>query len=227
MTAAVDWNVQFQAETSSGEKRSLYIHRFVLSARSEYYRTSSHPSLEVTDRSVSIQLYRGESNGVDVSGGGQGQTMMVQTLKAHEPFEVLHPILYFLYTDRVCFTTAPIEEATVIHQVPPCDAEQAYRIGDMLELPQLKSKALEFLVDTADATNIISRVFGEYALKYDEIGKAYEGVFYRCWNDLKKGEVLKQYFRDLREEDEAKKNDVTMRCLHIMQGLISSGQREE
>jgi hypothetical protein len=169
----------------------------------------------------------GESNGVDVSGGGQGQTMMVQTLKAHEPFEVLHPILYFLYTDRVCFTTAPIEEATVIHQVPPCDAEQAYRIGDMLELPQLKSKALEFLVDTADATNIISRVFGEYALKYEEIGKAYEGVFYRCWNDLKKGEVLKQYFRDLREEDEAKKNDVTTRCLHIMQGLISSGQREE
>jgi hypothetical protein len=40
MTLPIDWNVEFQAETAAGETRSLYVHRYILSARSEYYKTS-------------------------------------------------------------------------------------------------------------------------------------------------------------------------------------------
>jgi hypothetical protein len=43
----------------------------------------------------------------------------------------------------------------------------------------LKKKALGFLIDTADLTNIISRIFEEYVLKYQEIGQGYETVFYK------------------------------------------------
>lgn len=41
MLSPVDWNVEFQAPTTvQDETRRLYAHRFVLAARSEYYKTS-------------------------------------------------------------------------------------------------------------------------------------------------------------------------------------------
>jgi hypothetical protein len=147
---------------------------------------------------------------------------VIQTLPSHEPFEVLHPILYYLYTDRICFTTLPIEEAKPLHQVPSCNAEDAYRIGDLYDLEPLKKKALGFLVDTADMTNIISQIFGEYALKYQEIGQGYEKVFYKYWNDIRNTGVLSQYFRDLEdEEDGERKRQVIRRCMKLMERLIS------
>ena len=93
--------------------------------------------------------------------------MPLLTLPGIEPFEVLHPLLYYLYTDRTCFTTTPIEEGKSFYGVPPFDAEEAYRVGDILGLAELKEKALNFLVTTSDGSNIVSRVFGDYALKYE------------------------------------------------------------
>lgn len=110
---------------------------------------------------------------------------------AIEPFEVL----YYLYTERVCFTSPPMEWAKSFHLTPPFDPEEAYRVGDILG--PLKEKALEFLVATSDDTNIISRVFGVYALKYEEIGKHYEAPFYANWNTIRKRDEIKQYFQEL------------------------------
>jgi hypothetical protein len=60
MTSPVDWNVEFQAETTIGdETRSLYVHRFVLSARSEYYKTSLNLRI-FSDVSVSFQFHGGQ-----------------------------------------------------------------------------------------------------------------------------------------------------------------------
>jgi hypothetical protein len=42
MLSPIDWNVEFQTKTENEETRSLYVYRFVLSARSEYYKTSSN-----------------------------------------------------------------------------------------------------------------------------------------------------------------------------------------
>ena len=79
-----------------------------------------------------------------------------------------------------------------------------------------------------DFTNIISRIFSEHALKYEEIGKGYESVFYRCWDQFRRGEALKQYHLDLLDEDEARRTkDVTMRCSHLIQGLVSRGARDD
>ena len=36
----IDWNVEFRAESETEGIRSLFVHRYVLSARSEYYKTS-------------------------------------------------------------------------------------------------------------------------------------------------------------------------------------------
>ena len=146
--------------------------------------------------------------------------MPLLTLPGAEPFEVLHPLLYYLYTDRTCFTTAPIGEAKSFYDVPPFDAEDAYRVGDILGLPELKEKALNFLVTTSDGSNIVSRVFGDYALKYEEIGQLYKTVFYNHWTEIKKSDELKQYFEELREEADEKGGwKAIMRFLEIAQGL--------
>jgi hypothetical protein len=162
----------------------------------------------------------GENYGVD--GIRQGQTTIVQTLQAHERFEVLYPILYYMYSDRICFTTAPIGDATPKYEVPPCDAQEAYRVGDILGLSQLKETALHFLVDTTDRSNILARIFGEFALTYDEIGSGYEKVFYKCWDDIRKTGALMEYFRRIQEEEKEERiMEVAVRCLQLTpQGVI-------
>jgi hypothetical protein len=162
-----------------------------------------------------------EGNNELSDGGRPGND--VRTLPGHEPFEVLHPILYYLYTDRICFTTAPIEVARPLHQAPPFDAEDAYRVGDILGLDRLKEKALNFLVATSDKTNIIPKVFGEHALKYEEVGARYETVFYSHWNNIRDTDALTDYFKELEEErDEEKKQwNVIRRCLKLMKHLTA------
>jgi len=119
-----------------------------------------------------------------------------------------------------------MDEAKSFHLAPPFDPEEAYRVGDILGLPKLKEKALDFLVTTSDDTNIISRVFGEYALKYEEIGKRYETAFYANWNTIRKRDEMKPYFQELEMEgDERRRKEVTTRCLELMEGLPSSGAR--
>jgi hypothetical protein len=58
MLSSIDWNVEFQAKTIANETRSLYVHRFVLSARSDYYKTSS-THVDFTNFSVRIEIQGG------------------------------------------------------------------------------------------------------------------------------------------------------------------------
>jgi hypothetical protein len=186
MTLPIDWNVQFQSQTKRENGPKLYVHRNVLSTRSSYYKASTHRPLNLL-----ILVFQSKfMEGVNATANGLQVGTIIQTL----PFEVLHPIMYYLYTDRICFTTLPIEEAKSLYQVPPCHAEDAYRVGHLFDLDSLKKKALGFLVDTADTTNIISRIFGEYALKYQDIGQGYETVFYENWNDIRTTGALSKYF---------------------------------
>jgi hypothetical protein len=149
-----------------------------------------------------------------------GRATTVQKLHAHESFEVFYAILYYLYTDRIYFTTAPMKETTPRHQVPPCDAEEAYRVGDILGLSELKKTAMKFLVHTTDGANILDRIFGEFALKYQDIGKGYETVFYEFWPEIRKTDALVEYFKRVQaEEQDERINEVTMRCLDLMKGL--------
>jgi hypothetical protein len=92
-------------------------------------------------------------------------------------------------------------------------------------LGRLKKKVVGFLVDTADMTNIISRMSGEYALKYQEIGQGYETVSYKYWNDIRNTGALSQYFRDLEDEEDGERQRQAMRCTELMESLALQGVR--
>jgi len=92
-----------------------------------------------------------EGESTDAQDGNQSMT--VRTLPAHEDFEVLHPIFYYIYTDRVLFTDVPVAVASPCHNVPPSNPEDAYRLGDLYGLEHLKQKALEFLLHTTTSSH--------------------------------------------------------------------------
>jgi hypothetical protein len=159
----------------------------------------------------------------DINAPGGGHAMIVRTLPAYEDFEVLHPIFYYIYTDRVCFTDIPVAAASPSHNVPPCNPEDAYRLGDLYGLENLKEKALQFLLDTTDEFNIIPRILGEFALTYDAVGKAYEKMFYQYWNEIRKRSDLTEYFQKLHQgDDEKRKWEVTKRYVELTEGIERS-----
>ena len=159
----------------------------------------------------------------DINAQDGNQSMTVRTLPAHEDFEVLHPIFYYIYTGRDLFTDVPVAVASPFHNVPPCNPEDAYRLGDLYGLEHLKQKALEFLLDTTNVWNVIPRIFGEFALTYDAVGKVYEKIFYAHWNEIRKRNDLTDFFQNLLNgDDEKRKCDVTKRYVELTQGIERS-----
>lgn len=148
-----------------------------------------------------------------------------------EPFEVLYSLLYYLYTDCVYFTTAPGAEVVPLTdcRIPPCDAEEIYAIAHRFELDKLKTVALEFLVDTCDEINILSRVFGRRAEEYEELRDAYTTEFYQLWNNwIRDSSELTKFIEDLDLEiDEVRRATVSRKCWELMRGLVYKDQQLE
>jgi len=151
---------------------------------------------------------------------GGRQYIPARTIQTIENFELLHSILYYLYTDNICFTTSFAEETT--EEMPKCNAEDVYAIADRFQLNELKHKALTFLIETCCATNIVSRVFGEFAFQYEEVGRSYETIFLRLWNKIRETDDLSNFLLVLEEsEDRGRAVIANRRCWELMKGLRS------
>src|SRR5271163_2177835 len=104
--------------------------------------------------------------GMDTSGAcpTEYRGPSLRTIPTQEPFEVLYPLFYYLYTDCIHFTTAGADVVPFTDCcTPPCDAQKMYAIAHRFGLDKLEDLAFEFLVDTCDETNILPRVFGAQA----------------------------------------------------------------
>jgi hypothetical protein len=123
-------------------------------------------------------------------------------------------MLYYLYTDKVLFSTNTTVKDSL--GMPVCDAEEVFKIAHLYDLPKLWEKALHFLVETCDSGNILSRVFGEFALTYDEVGKAYEKAFAEHWNELKGAKEFDDFFDALEEKDSCQRIAVNRRFRELM-----------
>lgn len=152
-----------------------------------------------------------QSDFVEGNGGASNEAMDIRTLPAYDDFEVLHPILYYIYTDRIYFTTGTAELMSPHHNVPPCNAEAAYRIAHLYGLVELGKKPLEFLLDTVDETNIIPQIFGEFALTYAAVGKSYEKIFCKFWNEIRATDEITGYFNELLAGDDEKRKRKVMK----------------
>jgi hypothetical protein len=116
-------------------------------------------------------------------------------------FELFHIVLFYLYTDRICFVASP--DVTMDPEIPVTgDAAGIYDIATRLLVPSLQKKALHFLQCTLDVQNITARTFGSFATQHPELERLYDAYFMEHWEEIKKLPGCESFFVGLEGSDE-------------------------
>ena len=120
-------------------------------------------------------------------------------VKIPDDFDLFHIILFYLYTDRICFTTTPKKQ----FDIPVTnDAEGIYAIAHRLMLESLTSKALSFIEHTCTSQNITSRSFGTFALTHEPVGEVYDAFFMKNWDNIIQTEEFEEFFKEMENDPE-------------------------
>jgi hypothetical protein len=119
-----------------------------------------------------------------------------------DDYDVVHNILYYIYTNRITFSTLLPEQTSQTTSGEPriCDAEGIYELAHRLDLASLQSKAVGFLRKSCNIRNITSRVFSEFASIYEEVGVIYDDYFRKHWGGVRETTEFKQYFSDMEQQ---------------------------
>lgn len=123
-----------------------------------------------------------------------------QSKETDDDFELLHNILYYLYTDHITFGI----EVDIIpspHLPKICDVEDIYMAADRMFLEELKQKALHFLELSCTPGNITSRVMSKFAKLHEEIATIYGEYFRKNWSRIKGTIEFNQFFKNLNDKD--------------------------
>jgi hypothetical protein len=159
-----------------------------------------------------------ESESPRVSLGEDGTSLHRRIIAMTEDFDVVHNVLYYVYTNRITFSTVASDEPqSDANQPNVCDAEDIFALAHRLDLEDLKKKALEFLGRSCTLRNITSRVFGQSASLYDEVGKVYEDYFKGNWAMIRDSAEFKNYIPLLEESDPAEITRIFRRFRELFQ----------
>jgi hypothetical protein len=174
---------------SENESKSLFAHRIILRTRSEYFDTSKSRKL------FTELLVLGSS----FTEGTPGP------ITTEEDFDVLHNILYYLYTDRITF--ADRNGACPSKNLPRiCRAEDIYETANRMMLDNLKLKAFKFLELTCDNYNVTSRVISNFASLHPQVAQLYDNYFMANWKSIQGTDEFKRVFEEVEDDfDEFKR----------------------
>jgi len=139
---------------------------------------------------------------------------VVEKKKSVEDYDLLHNILYYLYTDHITFgTNFGKVPSSGLPSIYP--AEEIYTTAELMFLQPLKEKALRFLKDSCTVDNIISRLMSKFAEVHPEPAKIYEEFFRKNWDVIKVGDEYNGLFKNLKEEsfDDAVRTIIRFRNL--------------
>ena len=138
-------------------------------------------------------------------------------INAEDSYELLHTILYYIYTDRIAFGTNL--EASLPPPFPKlCSAEDVYMAADRMLLSELKYRALEFLKLSCTTGNIVTRVLSKFAELHEEVSESYAGYFRKHWDLVKGTENFSQCFSGDDELDEVLR--INSRFRELMKGAV-------
>jgi len=112
-----------------------------------------------------------------------------------EDFDVVHNMLYYIYTNSITFSTVSTQDPWRDPKVPRvCDAEDIYALAHRLELETLRLKALHFLRCSCNVGNITARVFRSFASFYEEVGMVYDEYIKDHWQEVALTSEFEEYF---------------------------------
>jgi hypothetical protein len=115
-----------------------------------------------------------------------------------DDFDLFHFVLFYLYTDRVCFSTTESPEESDIPTTT--DAEGVYAIAHRLMLDSLADKAMKFIDMSSTPENITARAFGKFASIHEPIAKIYDNYFFENWDEVLESREFDEYFENLEED---------------------------
>ena len=122
-----------------------------------------------------------------------------------EDFNVVHNVLYYIYTNRIKLSTVHSVDSKPENRAPKvCDAEDVYALAHRLDLMDLKTTVLGFLSRSCNPRNITSRVFSRFAYLYDEAGQVYDRYFKNVWRQIRKSKEFKEFFVATEEGNNSK-----------------------
>ena len=158
--------------------------------RTEFPTTMASPNTSDDDESVS------SSRPGSPTSPSAPPSPLRETFYVDSDYELFHVVLFYLYTQRVCFTASP--EIVENSDIPmTSDAEGVYAIARRLLLDHLSKKAFHFLQSTCTIHNITKRVFSNFAAAHEEVGRFYDGWFLERWNEVKNTEEFEDYFEEM------------------------------
>ena len=138
-------------------------------------------------------------------------------LPQEEDFNLLHTILYYLYTDRITFGS-PVDTQISDNLPNLCSTEEIYMASDRMHLEELKSKALKFLKLSCTPQNITSRIVSKFAELHEEVADVYTEYFKKNWQVIKNMDDFKRYVKnDPAKDDLDEVVRITIKLLVLMQ----------
>jgi hypothetical protein len=126
-----------------------------------------------------------------------------QAIEIEDDFDLFHTILYYIYTNRIKFSTNTEIKTPDLWDPKICSAEAIYAIVDRMCLEDLKSKAAFNLTCTAEY--ITERVLGDFAEDYKDVRDKYTRWFREYWKYVKESESRTRLLEELEGEEECDK----------------------
>ena len=125
---------------------------------------------------------------------GNIPTIGRRSIDVEEDFDVLHSIIYYLYTGQITFDDDP---SSSVSTPKVTDPGIIYSAADRFLLPELKDKAYNFFISTLDVKNITSRVFDEQLTLHTEVDEVCSSFFKIRVGDIMETSEYKEFFAEL------------------------------
>jgi hypothetical protein len=216
-------DLELTCHDGMGQVKLLHAITPILTERSEYYAQSLSATSAILmsisvfafDQNIRLTQEAGlnDDNAKSHDFGGPRKKI------TDEDYDLLHNILYYLYTDNITFGTR-------VHTILPsnlpklCSVEDIYMAADRMLLGELKDRALQFLKLSCTADNITSRLMSTFAELHDEVGTVYEAYFRENWDRIKNKEEFEQLFMDLKDTESKESWRMHAKFREMMKGAV-------
>src|SRR5277367_2893512 len=215
-------DVEFICKDVDGHHKSLYALRPILTARCEYYAKSSCPGLTIL---MNLPVFAFDKNVLAQEEGPSDDNVNHAAFGSHlqkktnEDFNLLHNILYYLYTDHITFATH-IDTVLQSDLPKPCPVEDIYIAADRMLLGELKQKALQFLEVSCTIDNITSRLVSSFSGLHEEVATVFGAYFRKNWDRIKNRAEFEQLFTELQDADFGEVLRVNAKFRELMKGAV-------
>jgi hypothetical protein len=151
-------------------------------------------------------------------------------------FELLHSILYYLYTGKIILQSDTIIADAVIkfplisssaetYSPTIQSAEDIFSAAKFYGVSELEEKALEFLKSDCEIGNITSRVFGEFCDQHAEVDEIWSTYFKNHLAKIIKTKSYEDYFRKLENTSKEKEAAANAKFRNLVSEKANPGKR--